>query len=59
MAVRGLMKTPVTTVPPEDSLHVADGVMSLGGIPHLPANGRSVVRRAVARHGSSLPGRAR
>lgn len=36
MRVRGLMKTPVTTVDPDDSLHVADGIMSLGGIRHLP-----------------------
>ena len=36
MRVRGLMKTPVTTVDPDDSLHIADGIMSMGGIRHLP-----------------------
>ena len=36
MRVRGLMKTPVTTVDPDESLYVADGIMSLGGIRHLP-----------------------
>lgn len=36
MRVRGLMKTPVTTVDPDDSLHIADGIMSMGGTRHLP-----------------------
>lgn len=36
MRVRGLMKAPVTTVDPDESLHFADGTMSLGGIRHLP-----------------------
>jgi acetoin utilization protein AcuB len=30
------MKSPVTTVAPNDTLHVADGIMSLGGLRHLP-----------------------
>jgi len=33
------MKTPVTTVDPDDSLHVADGVMSLSGIRVLEREG--------------------
>lgn len=36
MRLRDLMKAPVTTVAPNDSLHLADGIMSLGGLRHLP-----------------------
>lgn len=36
MKLRDLMKTRVTTVGPEDTLHLADGIMSLGGLRHLP-----------------------
>jgi acetoin utilization protein AcuB len=30
------MKTRVTTIAPEDTLHHADGIMTLGGLRHLP-----------------------
>jgi CBS domain-containing protein len=30
------MSVPAATVAPDDSLHVADGTMSLGGVRHLP-----------------------
>ena len=36
MRLRELMKTRVTTVAPEDTLSLADGIMSLGGLRHLP-----------------------
>lgn len=36
MRIRGLMRTPVSTVDPDASLHVAEGIMSLGGLRHLP-----------------------
>lgn len=36
MRLRNLMRAPVTTVTPSDSLHLADGIMSLGGVRHLP-----------------------
>lgn len=36
MKVGEFMKTPVTTIAPDESLHVADGIMTLGGLRHLP-----------------------
>jgi CBS domain-containing protein len=36
MKLRDLMKTRVTTIGPDETLHIADGVMSLGGLRHLP-----------------------
>jgi CBS domain-containing protein len=36
MKLKDLMKVRVTTIGPDDTLHVADGMMSLGGIRHLP-----------------------
>ncbi len=36
MTIRELMKTSPATVAPDDSLHVADGIMVLGGVRHLP-----------------------
>ena len=36
MTLRGLMRRQVTTITPEDSLHVAEGIMSLGELRHLP-----------------------
>lgn len=36
MRLRELMNTRVTTIAPEDSLHLADGIMTLGGLRHLP-----------------------
>jgi acetoin utilization protein AcuB len=36
MRVKEFMAAPAAAVAPEDSLHVADGIMSLGGIRHLP-----------------------
>lgn len=36
MNLSDLMKTRVTTIHPEDTLHLADGIMSLGGLRHLP-----------------------
>lgn len=36
MKLRELMKTRVATIGPDESLHVADGIMSLGGLRHLP-----------------------
>lgn len=61
MRVRGLMKTPVTTVDPGESLHVADGIMSLGGIRHLPVvRGPALVgiitHRDILRAPSTLAG---
>jgi acetoin utilization protein AcuB len=35
MRVREVMSVPVAAVAPNDSLHVADGTMSLGGVRHL------------------------
>jgi CBS domain-containing protein len=38
------MSAPVTTVAPDDSLHIADGIMSLSGLRHLPVvDGRGLV----------------
>lgn len=36
MRVKQLMSTPAATVAPGDSLHIADGMMSLGVVRHLP-----------------------
>jgi acetoin utilization protein AcuB len=36
LKVKDMMKHPVTTVGPEDSLHIADGLMTLGDLRHLP-----------------------
>lgn len=36
MTLRDLMKRQVTTITPEDALHVAEGIMSLGELRHLP-----------------------
>ena len=36
MRVRDIMSVPAATVTPDDSLHVADGTMNLGGVRHLP-----------------------
>jgi CBS domain-containing protein len=36
MMLRDLMKTRVTTISPEDTLHLADGIMTLGCLRHLP-----------------------
>ena len=36
MKVKDIMKHPVTTVGPDDSLHIADGLMTLGDLRHLP-----------------------
>jgi acetoin utilization protein AcuB len=36
LKVKDMMKTPVTTVGPEESLHIADGLMTLGNLRHLP-----------------------
>ena len=36
MKLKDLVKKHVTTIGPDDSLHVADGIMSLGGLRHLP-----------------------
>lgn len=36
MKLKDLMKTRVTTIAPDESLHVADGIMTLGGLRHLP-----------------------
>lgn len=36
MKVRDLMKTRVATIAPDESLHLADGIMTLGSIRHLP-----------------------
>jgi CBS domain-containing protein len=50
MRLRELMKTRVTTVAPEDTLHLADGIMSLGGLRHLPVvSGGSVLRALTVR----------
>jgi acetoin utilization protein AcuB len=35
MRVRDVMSVPAAAVAPDDSLHVADGTMSLGGVRHL------------------------
>jgi CBS domain-containing protein len=38
------MSAPAATVAPDDSLHIADGTMSLGGVRHLPVlDGRELV----------------
>lgn len=36
MKLRDLMKTRVTTIAPDENLHLADGIMALGGLRHLP-----------------------
>ncbi len=36
MKVRELMQRRVTTIAPDDTLHVADGIMSMGRLRHLP-----------------------
>jgi CBS domain-containing protein len=36
MRVKDLMTAPAATVARGDSLHVADGIMSMGGVRHLP-----------------------
>lgn len=36
MRVKQLMSAPAATVAPGDSLHIADGIMSLGVVRHLP-----------------------
>ena len=36
MRVKDLMSARVAIVAPDDSLHIADGIMSLGGVRHLP-----------------------
>ena len=36
MRVKQVMSVPATAVLPADSLHVADGIMSMGGVRHLP-----------------------
>jgi acetoin utilization protein AcuB len=36
MKLKDLVTKRVTTIGPDDSLHVADGIMSLGGLRHLP-----------------------
>lgn len=36
MKLRDLMKKRVTTIAPDESLHLADGIMALGGLRHLP-----------------------
>jgi acetoin utilization protein AcuB len=36
MRVNELMSAPAATVAPGDSLHIADGMMSMGGVRHLP-----------------------
>ncbi|HET9316950.1 MAG TPA: CBS domain-containing protein, partial [Vicinamibacteria bacterium] len=41
--VKDLMKTRVATVGPDDTLHVADGIMSLGGLRHLPVISEGVL----------------
>ena len=44
MRVRNMMSAPAATVTPGDTLHVADGTMSLGGVRHLPVvKGRKLV----------------
>jgi CBS domain-containing protein len=40
LKVKDMMKSPVTTVRPEDSLHIADGLMTLGDLRHLPVLGK-------------------
>ena len=46
MRVKELMSAPAATVAPGDSLHVADGIMSLGGVRHLAvvSDGVNIVR---------------
>jgi acetoin utilization protein AcuB len=39
MKVRNLMSAPAAAVAPSDSLYVADGIMSMGGVRHLPVVG--------------------
>lgn len=36
MRMKDLMSVPATAVAPGDSLHVADGIMTLGAVRHLP-----------------------
>lgn len=36
MRMKDLMSVPATAVAPGDSLHVADGIMSMGAVRHLP-----------------------
>ena len=36
MRMKELMSVPATAVAPGDSLHVADGIMSMGAVRHLP-----------------------
>jgi CBS domain-containing protein len=36
MRVKELMSAPAATIAPGDSLHIADGIMSLGVVRHLP-----------------------
>lgn len=44
MRVKELMSAPAATVAPGDSLHIADGTMSMGGVRHLPViDGRGLV----------------
>jgi CBS domain-containing protein len=36
MKVKYYMSAPVTTISPDETVHVGDGIMSLGGFRHLP-----------------------
>ena len=36
MKVSHVMRTPVTTVEPKETVHIAEGIMALGGFRHLP-----------------------
>jgi CBS domain-containing protein len=48
MRVKELMSAPAATVAPGDSLHVADGIMSLGGVRHLAVVSDGELRGVVS-----------
>lgn len=68
MTLKDLMKTHVTTIGPDDTLHLADGIMSLGGLRHLPVvsgsalvgilTHRDILRAPTAFHGFASDPRA-
>lgn len=68
MTLKDLMKTRVTTIGPDDTLHLADGIMSLGGLRHLPVvsggalvgilTHRDILRAPTTFHGFASDARA-